>query len=720
MILHFLMAAFRGIRQHFHFVLVNIIGLGLSLACCIVAYLNYEYASKFDRNHKNFRQIYKIQVNKLVQGQLVPFGITPLALGKAIEGQFSDIGFSSRYNAARLVVKKGQKTLNKQIGFADEAFFSIFSFPFLYGDASSFSSSGTVLLSEETAGIYFGDVNPVGQLLTVITHDEERHTFMVGGVLKKIPQNSSLQFDALLPFDRFHEMEKRDHQDWADFVAGTFIMTDQEKFPEHFVKTLNDRYVAIQNAARDDWRVDNYFLEPLATLGVNGAELRSNWLNQAPPKSAVIVPVIMAFLILLIACFNFTNTAIAISFRRLKEIGIRKVMGGSRSQLMIQFMAENLVLSALAMFVAMGIAWFLVPSYNAMWDFIDIKLQLRQNPELYLFLGGLLVVTSVFAGGYPSWHISSYQPVTILKGNFRVGASSVFTKSLLTAQYTLTAIALIGSLAFYQNASYQSSLDLGFEKENILAVSVKNRSEYVRFTEKVRALPQLEDLAATSNHIGSWTYGRTLRNGTHEAECNMMDFGMDYARLMGVEILEGRYFEEKLQAHDRAHSLIVNEQLVREFGWENPLGQRLQLNDTTRLEVIGVMKDLHMWGFWDKVAPLAVRLANEDQINFVVLKTDGNANKALYSQVEDLWHEVAPNSPFYANYQEEFLEGTAIVNANIMKMFGFLGILALILSTIGLYTLVSLSVIRRTKEIGVRKVLGSGLLQILMLINRPF
>ncbi|MEQ9007302.1 MAG: FtsX-like permease family protein, partial [Ekhidna sp.] len=402
---------------------------------------------------------------------------------------------------------------------------------------------------------------------------------------------------------------------------------------------------------------------------------------------------------------------IAISSKRLKEIGIRKVLGSDRKQLIFQFMGENLILSFLSLLVALGFAYFLVPAYSAMWDFITLELNLISDSEIYLFLIGLLVLTSLIAGGYPSLYISAYQPVNILRGSLSLGGTNWFSKTLLGLQYMLTIIALISALAFTNNAEYQNNLDVGFQKENILGVRVENKSEYDRFFNLVNQMPEIEQMTGTTHHIGWWTYGRTLRAGEQEVESDMMNFSLDYKDIMNLTVKDGRYFDKELYEFDKENSIIMNEALVKEFGWDEPIGKVVQIDDSTRLSVVGVMEDFYMYGFFDPVEPCAFRLADKEEMNFVVIKSEVNPTE-LRDKMEAKWYEVAPNTPFNATFMDEELAGTDYVNKNISTMFKFLGALALILSSIGLYTLVSLNIIKRVKEIGVRKVLGASINQI--------
>ncbi|MEQ9402042.1 MAG: FtsX-like permease family protein [Cyclobacteriaceae bacterium] len=718
MLFNFFKITLRNFIKNKSYVFINLIGLGLSLACCIVGYLNWNFAAKYDQNHVNHERIYKIQVNKTVQDRAIPYGITPLPLGEQIKDKIPGVTHTSRYVSTGLVLKKDLKVFNQNIGFADDDFFDMFTFPFRYGNQEALLDRSKIILSSWAAETYYGDADPVGEIINIIDEEGKQYPMTIGGVLEEIPMNTSISFSAITHFENYPKIREIENNDWKQFVSATFVMTEAG-YPESLLDDLNGNYIEIQNAARDDWKVGSYFMVQLTNLGKSVENIRSNWLNQPPPPPAVTVPLIMAFLMLLIACFNFTNTSIAISSKRLKEIGIRKVMGSGRKQLIFQFLGENLVLSFGGMMLGLLLAYFLVPAYSAMWDFINLELDLSANPEIYFFLGGLLIFTSLVAGGYPSIYISGYQPVKILRGNLSLGGSNLFSKILLGLQYLFTIIALISALAFANNASYQSGLDIGFDKENIIAVRVENQAEYEKYSNLVAQMPEIEQSIGTTHHIGGWTYSRTLRNGEAEVEADMMNFSLDYQDMMNVKMLDGRYFEDDLYEHDKQNSIIVNEQLVKEFGWEEPIGQTVQIDDSTRLTVVGVMKDFYMYGFFDPVDPSGFRLGDKESNNFLVVKGPGDPTK-MYELLEAKWYEIAPNTPFNADYQDEAVRESNLVNTNIMVMFRFLGFLALILSSIGLYTLVSLNVIKRVKEIGVRKVLGASVSQIIVMINNQF
>lgn len=719
MLRNFFKITTRNFLKNKSYVLINLLGLGLSLACCIVGYLNYQYTSDFDKNHLNHEKIFKIHAYKEVQNDAVQIGITPLPLGDQIKDRYSGISNTARFASSGLVIKKELKVFNQNIGFAEPNFLEMFTLPLKYGSAMALSDPSKIILSSTVSESYFGTDDPTGETIYLITSEGEQMLMTVGGVFEKIPQNSSIRFSGLTHFDNYFKVRNKETNDWSEFIAATFVLTENGQLPESLLDDLNQNYVAVQNQARPDFKFSEYYAVRLSELAQHVTDMPYNWLNEPPPPPAVTVPFIMAGLMLLIACFNFTNTSIAISSKRLKEIGIRKVMGGSRKQLIAQFMGENMLLSFMSILVALLIAYFLVPTYNALWDFIDIKLSLTENLEIYGFLVGLLMLTSIIAGGYPSLYISQYQPVHILRGSVSLGGTNLFSKLLLGFQFMFTIIGLIASLAFANNAQYQSTVDIGFAKENILGVRVSSQAEYNKFFNLTQGNPSVEKVVGSYNHIGWWHAIRNVRSEDVEIEASMLQLGVDYADIMDLKLLEGRYFDRDLYTYDRNNSIVVNEEMVKDMGWEKPLGKVVVLQDTIRLNVVGVMKNFHQFGFFEPVPPSVFRLCDRESMNFVVLKSSMTPNK-LYEEMEASWYEVAPDKPFDASFQSEAIDALVMVNRNIMKMFLFLGFLALVLSSIGLYTLVSLNMIKRRKEIGVRKVLGATIQQILVLMNQQF
>ncbi|MFY0601129.1 MAG: ABC transporter permease [Cyclobacteriaceae bacterium] len=727
MIKNYYKVILRNLLKNKVFVVINIMGLGLALACCIVAYLNSKTNWDFDKSHVNIDHIYKIHNMRENQGDFREYGRVPFPLAKAIKNDISGVDRAFRFESHTFTARDVNldKVFNTSVSYADPGFLESFTFPLISGSMQAYHKLDEAIVTQEYAAKFYGDEDPIGKVLTIFDDTGMNFNFVISGVVQKAPQNSSVHFEVLVGFEnRFRMYDDNVKGDWSSFAQNTFLYFDDPKKAEE-VESQLAKYVPIQNEARSDFIVSKFLLSPMNIQAEISRDIRWNNLGDALPAAAVLTPQIMALLILLVACFNFTNTAIANSNRRLKEIGVRKVMGGSRKQLIAQFMAENLTVCLLAILVSIGIATYLVPTYSAMWEGMELEMDLAKDFRLYLFLAGLLVFTTLLAGFYPSLYVSKYEPVSILRGNLSIGGGGKLTKFLLACQYTFTVIAIFASVAFVQNARYQDTLDLGYERDQIIGVSLLNENQYQKTLTSMLANPDIKQVASAKNHIGRGNYNLTLKNKDVEIESDMLDVGTNYIETMGLEIVKGRSFSKDLEASDSQNSIIVNEKMVEEFGWKEPIGNRISINDTTTLTVVGVVKNFYMYGFWAPIEPVGMRLKSmrfEDDgtYSFMIAKVDLDNVKNVYDYLEKDWNARIPNKIFAGFFQDELLRGAKEVNDNITMIFGFLGVVAFILSSLGLFTMVSINLIKRIKEIGVRKVLGGGIGHIIYLINKGY
>ncbi|HHP7242240.1 MAG TPA: FtsX-like permease family protein [Cyclobacteriaceae bacterium] len=719
MLTNFIRITFRNFNKQKSFVAINVVGLALSLACCIVAYINYKYSRDFDKIHEKRDNIYKIHTFKNVQGNPLEFGITPMPLANAIKEDIPEINIASRYIGSEIILKHNENIFNEWIGFIDPAFIEMFSIKTTRGTIKSIHEKGNILITEETAKKYFKDKNPLGEIMHIYVDDRE-YNFIVSAVVEDMPNNNSFIFDGLLNFENYKTIRNIKSNDWKMFAAGTFIHVDKGFNTKAFSNQLN-QYIPIQNDARNDWKASHFELVHLPDLGSRVRDIRSNWLNANIHPAAVSGPPTMALLILLIACFNFTNTSLASSSSRVKEIGIRKVIGGNRRQLIFQFFGENLVICFMAIVLSLVIATYLVPSYSALWQGMNLELDFTGNINLYIFLFGLLIACGIIAGAYPSIYISKFEPVKILKGNFTIrGGNSLFAKVLLAAQFALTIISLLASIVFIQNANYQKNKDMGFTREGIIFTELHSKDAYDKYRNELLKHKNIHKVAASGNHIGRWTYGRTMKWKEKEIEADMMDFSPEYFDLMEVELLSGRFFKKELKASDRENSIIINKTLADQFGWDNPIGKRVAIDDSTRLNVVGMIRSFHDEGFFNPLEPLGIRYVDDEGIRFLVASVDNQKLLESYEDMQAAWLNIFPSKPFEGYYEDRQVAQSLTVNNNLYIIFAFMGIISVILSSIGLYTMVSLNVIRKTKEIGIRKVLGANLWGIVKVINKPY
>ena len=720
MLKNYLKITFRSLMKNKLFTFINIFGLGIALACCIVAYLNWDYNIKFDTNHLNSEKIYRINFIRITNGQPIKNGDCPAPLGAAIDGTISQIGEVMRYYPVGGNFKVGDELFRTWVSAVDPNFFDIFTFNIISGNKEELSNKSRIFISTDIVEKHFPDnSDPVGELITYI-NGEKRIEFIVGGVFEKQPQNSSFFSDAYVHYDNVFDVAGWDKNDWAQFNCTFVTVNNPDDIPE-IENQLRD-YVEIQNRAKEDYKVAEYYLDPFAGMAIRSEreDIWNHWFNQSLPVAAAVAPGIMAILILLIACFNFTNTSIAIANRRIKEIGIRKVMGSSRKQLIAQFLGENILLTFFALIVALLISMVLVPAYSEMWPFLDIKLDLIENVELLGFLVFLLLATGVIAGSYPAFYVSSFQPSSILRGTLKFGGTNNFTRILLTLQYAISLVAIISGFIFAQNAEYQNNYDMGFDMQKVIFAYVGDENRYNQLKNEITGYPMIKEIAGSTHNASTSWYTDPIKFESNELDVSILDIGDNYLNTIDATILEGRDFIQDSQ-NDVENSVIINQELVRILGWEKPVGQRIVLKDTTELYVVGVVKDIYIDGeLWDPLEPMLMRYTLPENYRFLSVKTDVENITEVHDFMKKKWKELFPDELHTIRYMDRTREDSAEVNNNIKIIFVFLGIVATILSAIGLFSLVSLNVIKKMKEIGVRKVLGASLMNIVNNISKEF
>ncbi|UZR95661.1 ABC transporter permease [Chondrinema litorale] len=715
---NYILITLRNLWKNKLFVITNILGLGIAIACCIVAYLNFEFNSEFNAFHENGEKIFKVNCFRNVNGNELKYGIVPAPMGPAIASEISGVEDFVRYSGTTGNYKFDDDYFPTYTGYVDENFADIFTLEIVKGNKNALSDRSNILLSERQAEKFFPNENPIGKGITIQHNNSKIEEYTVAGVFKNLPLNSSFRFEALTRFENYVDLREFDDTSWEQLIQVTFItLNDPSKYKS--IENQLGKYIPIQNQAREDWKINAYYLEPFLTMAQNMEDVREAYLWEALNPAAVIAPNVMAALILLIACFNFTNTSIAIAAKRLKEIGIRKVLGGNRFQLILQFMGENLLLCFMALVAGLVIAEVFVPSYSQLWDFLDIKLSYTDNLDFLLFLGALLMVTALFAGSYPALFISKFEPAGILKGSLKLSGTNNFTRTLLTLQFSISLIALIAGVIFTQNAEYQRTLDMGFDKDQTIFTSINGQEEYNALKNELIQHPKILSLAGSQNYI-SWDW-QSMNIGYNERKQDIdgLMVGTNYIKTMDIKLIEGRDFIEN-SATDRNESIIVNEQFLKDYGITEAVGERVVLNDTLPLTIVGVVKDIYLRGFWGPVYPTFFRPVKEENFNYLTFKVAQQDIPEMRDFLKKSWSKVIIDRPFIDRSLEGNIQEAYTVNNNIKLMFIYLSIIATLLSVTGLYTMVSLNILKKLKELGIRKVLGASAFNIAHKINREF
>jgi ABC-type antimicrobial peptide transport system permease subunit len=723
MIKTYLLITFRSMMKNKIFIMINIGGMSIALACCIISFLAFEYDATFDTIHANRESIYRVSSVQTFENQLTRIGYAPLPLGEIIGRTIPDVNRTTHYAYSGSNFKRDNDLFGANLTYVDPTFFDMFSFDFMVGSPSDLRDKTSVFISESMAVRLFRSPSEAfGKTITQVYGGALKEV-KIAGVFRDPVANSSFyrrEGSAYMNMENFRDEYTEIQADNWRFHTTVYIQIEDNTRVASVQKQLQP-YTENHNRVREDFRIHEFVLDPFNTMAYRDRDDQvraATW--AAPPLAAIIGSVIMAILILLIACFNLTNTAIAISNRRLKEIGLRKVMGSMRIQLIVQFIGETTCICLLALMLSLSITDMLIDGWNIMTDNnIHLTNHYLQNPTFVIFLLFMLLATGVVAGSYPAFYISRFEPVTILKGKLRFAGTNYFTRTLLGLQFTISLIAVISAVAFMQNARYQRNYDLGFDIRGAVVIPVNDRSEFETYHQTLQENADILATAGAKTGIFSERTHEPIRCATSSIEADIIEVGENYLQAMDLKLQEGRDFRKDSQT-DLQESVIITRKLADRFGWTESVGKEILWRDTIRLTVVGVVNDVYTRGLWYEMEPMMIRYANPDSYRQIVVSADAGNVAAVNTYLATRWNEVFPNRLYPGRMLVSSLQQVDKLNVSIMYSYAFLGVVAMLLSATGLFTLLSLNIIKRTKELGIRKILGASTASISRIVNTEF
>lgn len=724
MIKNYLIIGFRSLRKHRFYSLINISGLALGLAACLllVAWVTHELS--YDEFHTNANRIYRSSLEYSFGGQTAKTAVSPTALLPLLERNFPEVESGVRlYNPARwnpFVIRKGENVFQEEKFFyADSTFFQVFSFALLHGNPrEALTNPNTVILTQSMAKKYFGDEDAMGKTIQVNNKTE----YLVTGIIEDIPSNSLLQFDFIGSFSSLNASKE---QSWWSANYETYVLlspsTDMAALTTK-TEALVKKEVGSELTDPGDFVKYNFIL-------LTDIYLRSE-MNESVKVSDIKYIYIfssIAFLVLLIACVNYINLATARAADRAKEVGIRKVVGALRNQLFFQFIGESLIITFLALATALLIAKLSLPSFDAITGRVFAG-QMIFSP---MFIGGSIIISLLIAfvaGAYPSLTITSFRPVQVLKGNFKTSGKGIWLRqSLVVFQFSVSIILIIGTLVVLQQLDFIQNKKLGFEKENTIMLPLDSKTKEVYDQLKAEVLRE-----GIGSYVARATESPTLIGGgysiTLEGSANntgmivtAMSVDPEFIPALEMELASGRNFNEvdaERVKSDTSYAFILNESALHELSLENEkaIGARISLNGR-KGQIIGVVKDFHYTPLQKRIAPL-VLFNQESDLNYIFIKL--KPGKESLSQLEKICKTLTPHRPFeyvFLNEQYNTLYDNEQRMGKIISAFSFLTI---VIACLGLLGLVSFSAAQKTKEIGVRKVLGATATNIVFLITKEF
>ncbi len=718
MFTNYLKVALRNIKRHKAFSFINIAGLGIGLAISILILVWVQDELSYDRFHKNSETIYRIYEQwVLPQGTIPPFVQSPYPLGPALSDDYPEVVESMHLSVqySNLVECKDKRFYEDRFAFADDNFFTMFSFPLIKGNPENvLKDLNSLVLSRSMVKKYFGNEDPVGKILRVNT----KHDFIITGVMQDIPHNSHIQAGFIGNFE--HLIADGWSKRWVDHQYYTYVRLR----PDTDVGALGTKIKTYINDNQKDPTTIHIGLQPLKDI-----HLRSNFNydlgGTSQGKNAYItIFSLVAIMVLLIACINFMNLATAKAANRAKEIGIRKVSGASKSHLIRQFTGEAFFMSVLAFFFSLLCIGVLLPLFNSLTGKSFTYGSIFSGSMLFMFFA-LTVVTGLLAGSYPALYLSSFQPSSVLKGKLRTGAKSrYFRRVLVVVQFGITVILVIGTFVIRSQLEYMQNKNLGIKKDNIVYIKMQGKllDDHAAFRNELIQIPGITNVSTSSSRPSKISWGTTGmdwegRDPDQRIHWTVLSVDFEFFDTFGLELTEGRGFSQKFTT-DTNTAYIINETGAKALGYEEAIGKRCNLWGTEG-SVIGVVKDFHISSLHEKISPL-IMTVHPGWDSFMFLRVNSEDIKGVITQVARVHQSMNPDYPFDYRFLDDDYDSLYRSEERTEKLFQYLSVVAIFVSCLGLFGLSSFMAEQRTKEIGIRKVLGANVPSLLMQLVKDF
>lgn len=713
---NYLLVTLRNLRKNGTYSFINIAGLSIGITCSVLILLWVFDELSFDKFLPKTDRLYQVWINATFDGKINSWTSLPLPTYEALKTQNANIANTAVTDwGGDHLCTVGDKKINKRAHYASEEFLEMFQFPLLKGSAATVLDEPTaIVISASMAKMFFGDADPINQIIRI----DNKTDLKVTGVLKDVPKNSSFQFDFLLPWKLNEQQDwiKESRTNWANNSFQVFMELNGPSNKESVEKSIRD---LILKKDPSDYKRE-LFLHPLLKWRLN-----SNFENGKEAGGRIeFVKMfgVIAIFILVIACINFMNLSTARSERRAREVGIRKSVGSRRYELIFQFMGESLFISAVAFVTAVLLAQLLMPYYNNLVDkklFIDYA-----SVEFWLFALTLIVLTGVVSGSYPAFYLSSFQPVKVLKGKIQVGKSgSTPRKVLVTLQFGFSILLIIGTIVIYQQIQHSKSRSLGYDQENLITVDYTEEigKNYRPIKLELLQTGVVKSVTKSNSPITAiWSNNFVGWPGKPESQkviFSTIATEYDYTKTMGIKVIEGRDFSEDFKSDSLA--LLVNKAAMDLMQLKNPLGTKLDFWDK-KYELVGIVDNVVMGSPFQPVKPMVVCF-NPKWASAVTIRLEKTKDlPASLKKVEAVFKKYSPAYPFEYDFADvEFAKKFNDINMT-SRLASLFALLTIIITGLGLFGLAAFAAEQRTKEIGIRKVMGASVSSLVGLMSKDF
>lgn len=749
MLRNFIKTAFRSLIKQKVYTAINVIGLAVSITACLLIVLYVKHELSYDKFFSNSDRIYKLALERKYPNHTTFYSVVPHSYAKAIQHDFPEVEktmhlFGPNQNVViNYKVKEGEvKTFEEDnVMLADSSFFEFFDIELMKGDKkTALQGPQKVIISESTAQKYFGKEDPIGK-----EFGGDFQQLKISGVFKNLPDNSHLRFDFVgsVGGQQFQQFINREN--YTGFDSHTYIKlkpgADYKGLEAKFPKMV-DTYAAAQieknlgKSWEDYKKAGNgyrYFLQPLPSIHLDPTNIESTITPGGNLKYVYILSFI-AILILVIACINFMNLATARSAERAREVGVRKVMGSYKSQLVAQFLVEAMLLSIVSTLVAISFVFLLLPYFN---NLVEKQLHFVFSIDVILGLAAFVVLVGLLAGMYPAFALSSFNPVVVMKGSFSASAKGSWLRNgLVVFQFIISIILIVGTIVIGRQMKYMQDKDLGFDKDQMLmikrAFALDKKAE--TFIEELKRMSEVQDAASTGSMLGNRNefFGQFFQTeGSSEIlTVKSMVSDDEFTNLMGFQLKEGRSFAKET---NDSLNILLNETAIKTLALTDPVGKKLWLMDNNnnngaqvnkQVTIVGVVKDFHFQSLRDEITPLVVM--NSEQFGrrtagtYVAVRLKAGQFQQAIPKIENKWKEFVPDQPFKYQFLDDNLNHGYAEEQRSGKVFAVFSGLAIVIACVGLFGLSAYTASLRTKEIGIRKVLGSSVSGVVFLLTKNF
>lgn len=744
MLKNYLKIAFRSLLRSKTHSIINILGLGIGIACCILIVLFVKDEWTFDTFHTKADRIYRVWAREdYGKDEVFFYTVTPFPMGPTLKDNFAEVEYQVRINNIGPQVKLGENLFSERVTIGGKDFFKVFDFDVEKGDTqTALEGANNVVITKRMAIKYFGENDPINKVLAIQLGDDFQD-FAVKAVVKDVPTNSSIQFDILISDLNYPKLysERALTSGWFNITPETYVLlradanaSQLERKIQPFMKTVLgpdfDAQYEVGLQPLTDIHLNTYYPAGIAPV--------SN------PKYAGILAAI-AMLILVVACINFVTLSVGRSIKRAKEVGIRKVVGAERKHVIFQFIGEAVIVTIISLLVGILLSYLSLSLFN---DLSGKQLVIEANGFMLLVSLTTVLIIGLLAGSYPAFVLSGFRPVTILKGNITTGSSKQGLRKVLVGVQLVLAIFLISStLVMRDQLEYLQNKDMGFNKEQLMAIQMNVPGNF-RLTERIRKgfenvqpfknelgkINGVAEVFAASHDFGNgtWTQVGFTDEGDSYRTFNLNVIDADYLPAMKIEMVEGRNFSEE-NLSDKRRSVIVNEALVKSYGMTDPVGKRLPGKNFEDHEIIGVVKDFNYASLYTSVEPLVlvmdveviaagienINIDNNPTPKLMVRLQPGNMNSTI-DEVKRVWDKLTNGEEFAFTFVDDAMAAQYRADQNLGKIISIATILAMLIGGLGLYALASLAMQNRTKEISIRKVMGATEQSLLALLSKDY